>query len=219
MNVQKLKEAEALFLARFPGGFDDPGLAKIRKSHNVDRLAEFARANVTERALSRPDEFTGVLEAIVGRSSMVSRFEKPPFKRFLGALTSRERERLARAFRKRLFGTKKREGFDEIVEILARYKLARWSLVSAVPFYFAPAKEAFVKPTTAKRIVEYLAVESLHYHARPNWEFYEGYRKLILKIKKHVDSSLTPNNAAVTGFLMGTLSHGTGGHTARAHKS
>jgi hypothetical protein len=29
-----------------------------------------------------------------------------------------------------------------------------------------------------------------------------GYRKLIVDIKKQVDSSLTPTNAAVTGFLM-----------------
>ena len=204
MNISKLKEAEAAFLARFPGGFDDPGLEKVRKSHDVDRLAEFTRTNVTEAALSRPDEFADTLLRIVSRSSMVSRFEKPPFKSFLVALTSRDRPRLAEAFRKRLFGTKKREGFDEIVELLARYKLARWSLVSAVPFYFAPAREAFVKSSTAKRIVEYLEVESLHYQARPDWTFYQGYRKLILEIKKHVDSSLTPNNAATTGFLMAT---------------
>jgi hypothetical protein len=204
VNIAKLKEAEAAFLARFPGGFNDPGMEKIRKSHNVDRLAEFTRTNVTEAALSRPNEFADTLERIISRSSMVSRFEKPPFKNLLATLTSRDKRHLADAFRKRLFGTKKHEGFDEIVEFLAHYKLARWSLVSAVPFYFAPAKEAFVKPTTAKKILKYLEVESLHYPARPDWTFYQGYRKLILEITKHVDSSLTPNNAATTGFLMAT---------------
>jgi hypothetical protein len=206
MNIRKLKEAEAAFLARFPSGFDDPGLERIRKSHNVDRLAEFTRTNMTEAVLSRPQEFADVLERIVSRSSMVSRFEKPPFRSFLATLASRDKRHLTEAFRKRLFGTKKREGFDEIVDLLARYKLARWSLVSAMPFYFAPTKEAFVKPTTAKKIVKYLEVESLHYHARPDWTFYEGYRKLIHEIKKHVDPSLTPNNAATTGFLMATVS-------------
>ena len=204
MNTQKLKEAEAAFLARFPKGFDDPGMEKIRKSHNVDRLADFTRANVTEAALSRPQRFADILLKIVSRSSMVSRFEKPPFREFLDALNSRDKRHLAEAFRRRLFGMKKREGFEEIVDLLDRYKLARWTLVSAVPFYFAPSKEAFVKPSTARRIVAFLDMEELRYNPRPDWEFYVGYRKLVLDIKKKVDPSLTPNNAATTGFLMAT---------------
>jgi hypothetical protein len=136
---------------------------------------------------------------------MVSRFEKPLFREFLGALDSKDKRRLAEAFRKRLMGRKKREGFEAIVDLLGYHKLARWSLVSAVPFYFSPSNEAFVKPTTAKRIVAFLDVEDLRYHARPDWAFYDGYRKLILDVKKQVDPSLTPNNAAVTGFLMATL--------------
>ena len=205
MNTQKLKEAEAAFLARFPKGFGDPGMEKIRKSHNVDRLADFTRANVTEAALSRPQRFADILLKIVSRSSMVSRFEKPPFRAFLNALSSKDKRHLAEAFRKRLFGRKEREGFEEIVDLLDRYKLARWTLVSAVPFYFAPSKEAFVKPSTARRIVAFLDMEELHYKPRPDWVFYVGYRKLVLDIKKKVDPSLTPNNAATTGFLMATI--------------
>lgn len=205
MNIRKLKEAEAAFLARFPGGFDDPGLERIRKSHNVDRLADFTRANVTEAALSRPQGFADILLKIVSRSSMVSRFEKPPFREFLDALSSKDKRDLAEAFQKRLFGRKQREGFEAIIDLLDRYKLARWSLVSAVPFYFAPSKEAFVKPSTARRIVTFLDMEALHYNPRPDWAFYVGYRKLVLDIKKNVDPSLTPNNAATTGFLMATM--------------
>jgi len=207
MNIQKLKEAEAVFLARFPGGFNDPDpwMVKIMKRHKVEQLAEFARSSVTDITLNRPNEFTEILLKVVSRSSMVSRFEKPPFRDFLDALNSKDRGHLAEAFRKRLFGRNKREGFEEIVELLARYKLARWSLVSALPFYFSPSREAFVKPTTAKKIVKYLELEDLHYHARPDWAFYNGYRKLILDIRKHVDSNLCPNNAATTGFLMSVM--------------
>ena len=205
MNIQRLKEAEGVFLARFPKGFNDPGMAQIRKAHNVGQLADFTRATVTETALSKPREFAETLLKIISRSSMVSRFEKPPFARFLDALDSNDKRHLAEAFRKRLFGRKKREGFEEIVELFARYKLARWSLVSAVPFYFAPSKEAFVKPSTAKRIVAFLDMEDLHYQARPDWAFYDGYRRLMLDIKKNVDSNLTPNCAATAGFLMSTM--------------
>jgi hypothetical protein len=179
-------------------------MEKIRKSHNVDRLADFTRTNLTETTFAQPHKFGDTLLKIISRSSMVSRFEKPPFREFLDALNAKDKRRLAQTFRKRLIGKKKREGFEEIVDLLAHYKLARWSLVSAVPFYFAPAKEAFVKPTTAKRIVAFLDIEDLHYHARPDWAFYDGYRNLILRIKEVVDTNLTPNNAATTGFLMST---------------
>ena len=205
MNMRKLKQAEAAFLSRFPQGFSDPGLERVRKSHNVDGLADFARTNLTEAALSRPQGFVDTLLKIVSRSSMVSRFEKPPFREFLDSLDSKDKRRLTDAFGNRLFGRRKREGFDEIVALFAHYKLARWSLVSAVPFYLAPTTEAFVKPSTAKRIVTFLEMEDLQYHPRPDWSFYIGYRKLIREIKENVDSSLTPNNAATTGFLMGIM--------------
>jgi hypothetical protein len=205
MNIQRLKEAEAAFLARFPEGVEDPGLEKIRKSHNVDRLADFTQAKLTEVLFSQPQNFADTLVTIVSRSSMVSRFEKPPFREFVNSLDSKDKRRLADAFRRRLLGRQKREGFEQIVDLLAHHKLARWSLVSALPFYFAPRKEAFVKPSTAKRIVTFLERDDLHYRARPDWAFYDGYRKLIGEIEKQVDSSLTPNNAAITGFLMATL--------------
>lgn len=205
MNVQKLRQAEASFLARFPQGFEDPGLERIRRSHNVERLAEFARSSLSEATLSQPHKVTDALLKIVSRSSMVSRFEKPPFREFIEALDSKGKRRLTDAFHKRLFGRRRRDGFEEIVDLLVPYKLARWSIVSAVPFYFAPSKEAFVKPTTAKRVIAFLEVDGLDYHARPDWSFYDGYRKLILDIKKHVDSSLTSNNAAITGFLMSSM--------------
>ncbi len=204
MNLQKLHEAEAAFLARFPGGFADPGLARIRKSHNVDALAKFTRENLTAVTLDQPSRFAELAVTIVSRSSMVSRFEKPAFKAFVNSLTSVEKRALAAAFRDRLLG-RKREGFEQIVELFARYKLARWSLVSAIPFYFSPRKEAFVKPTTAKRIVAALEVERLQYRPRPDWRFYEGYRKLIAAVNARIDPSITPSNAATTGFLMSML--------------
>ena len=205
MNLRKLKEAEAAFLARYPQGFADPGMEWVRKSHPVDRLVKFTRASVTELTLNQPAKFAETLLTIVGRSSMVSRFEKPLFKTFIESLDSKDKRLLADAYAKRLFGRHKRDGFEEIVALFGRHKLARWSLVSALPFYFAPTKEAFVKPSTAKRIVAYLEVEDLRYHARPDWAFYDGYRKLIGEIKRQVSSSLTPNNAAATGFLMAAM--------------
>ena len=51
-------------------------------------------------------------------------------------------------------------------------------------------------------IIEKLEVKDLIYSPTPSWAFYTGYRKLVMGIKKHVHRSLSPNNAALTGFLM-----------------
>lgn len=205
MNVQRLKEAEAAFLERYPLGFSDPGMDVIRKRHNVDKLAGFAAENLNALTFSQPKKLADLVATIIGRSSMVSRFEKAPFRDFINGLDSKEKTRLANAFEKRLVGRRKREGFDEIVDLFAHHKLARWSLVSAVPFYFSPKREAFVKPTTAKKIITLLEVEDLDYHPRPTWTFYEGYRRLILEAGRLLDASVTPNNAAITGLLMFAL--------------
>ena len=86
--------------------------------------------------------------------------------------------------------------------MLAHHKIAKWAVISVVPFYFAPNKEAFVKPTTAKGILAHLEVQELTYKPAPTWEFYKGYLRLLKEIKTQVAPSLSPNNAALTGFLM-----------------
>ena len=202
MDYQKLKEAEAGFLQRFPEGFSDPGMESIKKKHNVDKLTEFAQANLTRANFNRPELIADTVLKIVSRSSMVSRFEKPKFRDFIKSLNSHEKQALADAFEKRLYGRQKQCGFEEIQGMLAHHKIAKWAVISVVPFYFAPTKEAFVKPTTAKGIIAYLNVEELEYKPTPSWEFYKGYLKLLKDIKKQVAPSLSPNNAALTGFLM-----------------
>ncbi|CAA0095831.1 Uncharacterised protein [Halioglobus japonicus] len=204
MNLVKLKEAEAAFLARYPDGFADPAIAPIMKKHNVGKLSEFARANLRKADFNRPEHIAETLVRIVSRSSMVSMFEKPKFRDFVRALNSHEKEYLAFAFEKRLHGRNKRAGFEETLGIMAQHKIAKWPIVSAVPFYYAPSKEAFVKPTTAKRIIAYLEVEDMQYKPGPSWEFYRAYVRLLDQVKKEVHPSIATNYAALSGFLMST---------------
>lgn len=204
MNYDKLREAEANFLQVYPAGFADPAMQAIRKKHNVDKLVAFTQETLTKANCNRPEFVAETLLKIVSRSSMVSRFEKPGFKAFLESLSSDEKKALAYAVEQRLFG-RKEQGFEEILGMLAHHKIAKWAVISAVPFYFSPRKEVFVKPTTAKGILTFLEVENLRYNAMPSWSFYKGYRNLIADIKKQVDSCLSPNNAALSGFLMMSL--------------
>lgn len=202
MNIRKLKEAEAGFLQQFPMGFDDPEMARIRKSHNVGQVERFAQAQLTPLHFHQPASLCDDALRIVSRSSMVSRFEKPAFRHFIEAMNSDDKSQFAAALELRLYGRNKRKGFEEMCEMLAPFKLAKWSIVSAIPFYFAPTREAFVKPTTAKRIINYLEVTDLEYRPAPTWAFYDGYRKLLREVERNVSPSLAPNFAALTGFLM-----------------
>lgn len=204
MNLEKLKQAEADFLQRYPGGFSDPAMAAIKKKHNVDKLVDFARENLGRGAFGRPEKVAEDLLTIVSRSSMVSRFEKPRFRDFIRGMNSHEKQALADAFEQRLHG-RKQFGFELFLGMLQQHKLARWSVISVVPFYYAPNREVFVKPTTAKGILAYLEVEDPCYHPTPSWDFYKGYRNLVKEVRGHVVPTLAPNNAALTGFLMSTM--------------
>lgn len=205
MNRGKLLQAEARFLSQYPAGFEDPGLDHIKKKHNVDKLASFASENLARSFFNRPEHVVETALKIVSRSSMVSRFEKPRFRDFVGCLNSREKEAFSAALEMRLYGRAKKRGFEELVGMLQPHGLAKWSVVSVVPFYVFPNKEVFVKPTTAKGIIANLEIEALQYRPQPTWAFYQGYQRLLAEVRDTVSTSLSPNNAAVTGFLMTSL--------------
>lgn len=204
MNLGTLRRAEAAFLAVYPKGFEDPAIQAVRRKHNVHRLVRYAGEALTRDRCRRPDAVCDALLAVVGRSSMVARFDKPRFRDFVAGLNGDERETLAYAVEQRLHG-RKAQGFELMRGMLAPYGLARWPVISAVPFYHAPRREAFVKPSTVKRILTWLEVEDLRYHPTPSWTFYRGFQRLLLAIRREVSPSLSPTNAALTGFLMMSL--------------
>ena len=100
-----------------------------------------------------------------------------------------------------LHGNKK-EGFEGLVEVLAFYKLAKWSIVTLIPYYYARDKAFFIKPTTTKNIIKYFELEGVEYKPRPTYAFYQKYTKALKEMKSKVDASLGKNNAGFTGFLM-----------------
>ncbi len=204
MNLKRLKQAEAEFLARYPGGFNHPDMVTIGKKHNVAKMTEQAVELLSKKAFLRTGPVLDSLIKIVSRSSMVSMFEKPKFRDYVNGLDRDEREALAMGFQLLLHG-KQQKGFEIIIDILARGKLAKWSLITICPNYMKPLDEVFVKPTTAKNVIKYLELENLDYKPRPTWAFYEEFRRQILEMREKVDPSISPSNAAFTGFLMMSL--------------
>ncbi|MCY4357880.1 MAG: hypothetical protein OXD01_10230 [Gammaproteobacteria bacterium] len=204
MNLKKLKQAEAGFLAKYEGGFAHPELKAIGKRHNMDRMITNVQEAFQKPRLANSDTVVNDMARLITRSSMVSMYEKPKFKSVVTSLNTAEKEMLASGLSQRLHGKLQRQqqGFDLILSILATRKLTKWSLISILPVYFRPHEEVFVKPTTAKAVIEYFELHDLHYNALPDWEFYLRYRDAVLRMKERVSNSLSPNNAAFTGFLM-----------------
>lgn len=201
MNSERLKQAESNFLAQHPKGFADESLVDVMKRHSKPNLTEFCQENFTPECYSQVDQTVEHMVKCVSRSSMVSMFEKPKFRDFCGRLDRKQRAFLVDSLIDFLHGDQA-HGFTGMVDLLRTEKIAKWSLMTIIPAYFAPNKEVFVKPTTAKGILAYLEIDDPVYKPQPTWDFYQKYRALINDARTQVDASLSPSNAAFTGFLM-----------------
>lgn len=201
MNLKKLREAESLFLQKYPGGFAHEDMQKIGKRHNVDRLVEVAQTALAKQKFSNQGQVLEDIVKIVSRSSMVSMFEKPKFRDYVNGMNRHDRGHLAQGFKRLLHGNQE-QGFNDIVDILIEGKLAKWSLLTICLLYFRPQEEVFVKPTTTKNVIRQFELDGLLYRPLPSWEFYRDYRAAIEEMKACVSPALAPNNAAFTGFLM-----------------
>jgi hypothetical protein len=207
MNLKKLRDAEALFLLKYPDGFADEGLKPIARKHNVGKLSEFAATALARKAFGNQGKVLDDIVHIVSRSSMVSMFEKPKFRDYVNGLGRDDRAFLAAGFKRLLHG-KQEQGFNDVLDVLSEGKLAKWSLMTICPYQYRPLEEVFVKPTTTKNVIRQFELADLVYKPRPSWGFYSAYRDAIQQMKAAVSPSLSPNNAAFTGFLMMTTSAG-----------
>jgi len=206
MNLAKLREAQALFLHRYPGGFNNEEIQQVvAKRHNVGKLSEFAADRLAKRNFAKPGALLEDVVRIVSRSSMVSMFEKPRFRDHIRGLSRDDREFLLAGYERLLHGRgarKQEQGFNDVLDVLTEGRLAKWSLMTIHLYHLRPQREVFVKPTTTKNAIRQFELTELEYRPRPSWDFYARYRSVIAQMKAQVDSSLGPNNAAFTGFLM-----------------
>lgn len=202
MNLVRLQQAEAAFLHRYQGGFDNPVIMAIRrKKHNVDKMIAFTRQSFLKRNFEFPDQIIHNMRKVVSQSSVISRFEKPGFRDFIDSLFPEERDLLSSGLAELLHGNEK-AGFDTILGLLQSRKLAKWSLMTICQTYFHPQRDVLVKPNTTKGVIQYFELTNLHYQPGPSWDFYNAYRAAIHEMKSRVDRSLSPTNTAFTWFLL-----------------
>lgn len=203
VNLERLKAAETAFLNRYPGGFAHDDMVAVGKRHKLDKTVSFVAENFKRKNFQDPALIVENMAKLVGRSSMVSMFEKPKFRDFCKGLSPAEKNVLSSALKKLYFGDEQK-GFEGILQLLLSAKMGKWSVISTFAVYLRPDTDVFVKPTTAKGVIDHFQLENLAYRPQPSWEFYTGYRDAINEMKQLVDPSLSPSNPAFTGFLMMT---------------
>jgi len=201
LDKHRLKQLEGDFLLRYPQGFDDPEMLKIAKKHRMAAMTALSQECFSKTACANYHVTADNMVKVISRSSMVSMFEKPKFRDFVKSLNDNDKAFLVDCLSQLLHG-KQQRGFEGMVDLLKTEKLAKWSLVTIIPAYYAPTKEVFVKPTTAKGILRHFELVEPVYKPAPTWDFYRRYRQLINNGKKSVSKTLSPSNAAFSGFLM-----------------
>ena len=205
MRIDKLFELQGDFFARYPNGFDDEAIVKIRKKHNLDKLAAQAQEAFAETKFGLPESIIQNMILTVSRSSMVFMFDRLKFRDRVGALSPVERELLVDALFERLHGDKKK-GFEQMLDQLITLKLGSWSMISAIPYYYDMQENWFIKPNVTKSILKYFEMEKeLVYKPQPSFAFYRDYSAFLANLRDEADPKLSPSNAAFTGFLMMTI--------------
>jgi hypothetical protein len=203
MNLKKLKQAEKDFIKKYPGGFKHPRMQEIGKAHKMDKMIEMTKEAFQKKYFKDPDLILDSMVKIISRSSMVSIFEKPKFKDYVKSLDPHKKKLLVKHLKAILYGNQAK-GFDSLMVELKEAKMAKWTLMTVLLVYLFPEEEFFIKPTTTKNVIKYFEID-LVYRPTPSYEFYEAYREVLNLMKSKVKKSLSPNNAAFTGFLMMAL--------------
>lgn len=204
MNYQKLKIAEQNFLMRYPQGFESPEMQAVAKKHKLIKMTELAKENFSIEKFEDVEHVIGAMGKLVSQSSLVSIFEKPKLRDALKIMNETEKQILAIGLKELLHGNQA-SGFSTIVQILKTYQIAKWPIITVVPYYFKPNEEVLIKPNTVKGIINFFEMEGLKYSPNPTFEFYSAYREEINKIKKEVSPLIQAENAGFCGFLMMSL--------------
>lgn len=204
MNLSKLEPLMTDFFLLYPQGFDDPELMAISKKHKLDKMQAFVEAHFSKVQFESVDDLFNRFVQLISKSSLVSVFEKTAFRNAAPTFTFSEKEILVKGLYQFLYGDQAL-GFQQMVQVLERYKLAKWPILTVIGQYKSPQNEVLIKPTTVKGILAYFEVDAFQYTSKPNFDFYSKYRSLINDIKANASQSLQINNAAFCGFLMMTI--------------
>jgi hypothetical protein len=202
MNLEKLKDLESEFLYEYPKALENERLIKLMKKFNPEKLEQLSKELFKKENFSQPELICEGFVKVVYKSVVISFYDKMKLRDVFKEMSAYQKDMFSIALYDLLYEDKK-EGYENIVEVLAKYNLAKWTLISLVPYYMDRANEYFIKPTTAKNIISYLELENLSYKPKPTYEFYMEYKKALDEVKSKVNKSLKNENDNIymTAFL------------------
>ncbi len=206
MNLEKLKECEERFFEYYKDGFEDEKLAKTNKLFNTQKFHTLAKDSFALENFSNIEKITEDFFNILLKSPLISFYEGDLLKNALKNFTIFEKDMLSIYLQDLLYGSFE-DSFDDFVELLASKNLAKWHILALIPYYFAPDKNYFLKPSTTRNIIKYFELKDIKYSSKPSFEFYKNYTKSLDIMKNSVNPKLRDDNAKFTGFLRITMSN------------
>ncbi|POZ63998.1 hypothetical protein [Chromobacterium alticapitis] len=205
---------DADFLARFPGGFQDPDWQALARKHKSYAKAEaLCQSELTRDKLDaalasgKLADVTHACRQIISLASTVSTFEKIAFRNYMD---NRDLNLpFVQALRDVLhdFGP---DSFAAYVDTLAMARMdpkanaAKWPIVSCFLACFDPQVHVCIKPTTVKKVAERLGVE-LHYQSRPNYECYRAVQDMVLDFRRHSTVAAEVDNTLAQAVMYCTV--------------
>ena len=209
MNISKLLQAEKEFSLRYPKGSEDPAMVELMRKHKMDKMNEMAHELFAKDKFDDPDEIVKSIYTIISKSSLISLFDKPKFRDASKSMSQEDKIELLDALKKRLYSkseSKIAEGFNKMVEVLSRYKLASWPIITIVPCYMDGQRDVCLKPNTVKEIISHYELEGLIYKSRPDYKFYSEYRNALLEMKSKTNALKDVDLTAFSGLIHFTIS-------------
>lgn len=201
MRRDLLIAAQKEFLRMYPGGFYNEEMQVLVRKHKIDKMTDFTQESFARERFDNPLQVFENIVKIFSRSSVVSVFEKAKFRDFARDMDTDQKLRLASGLFERLHGDAKL-GFNEIKNVLLEGNLAKWPLLTVIPYYYDNHGEVFMKPTTVKNVIRTFELEGVVYNSKPDYEIYEAYKREFMKMKEIVEPEVAPENGAFSGFLM-----------------
>ncbi|MFT7300193.1 MAG: hypothetical protein ACI89Z_000647 [Porticoccus sp.] len=201
LDTSNRHQIEADFLSQYAGGFNNPVMIEIDRKHRMDKMVSLIKECFSKTACSNVVASAENMIKVDSRSSMLSMFKQSKFKEFVTRISGDEKAFLVNALSQVIHG-KQQAGFETVVSLLATEKLAKWNIVSIIPAYYSRTTAVFVKPTTAKDIIQNFNIDDPIYKPLTSWDFYKKYLKLVNEGKKEVDPDLSSSSAAFSEFLI-----------------
>lgn len=201
MRRELLIAAQKEFLRMYPGGFHNEEMQVLVRKHKIDKMTDFTQESFSGERFNNPLQVFENIVKIFSRSSVVSVFEKAKFRDFARDMDTDQKLRLVSGLFERLHGDAEL-GFNEIKNVLLEGNLAKWPLLTVIPYYYDNHGEIFMKPTTVKNVIRTFELEGVVYNSKPDYEIYEAYKREFMKMKEIVEPEVAPENGAFSGFLM-----------------